>query len=67
MSDTETKIKPRIAPNTRVKEPSQYRVIYINDEVTTMEFVVETLKVMFHYDESAALAITEKINEVFKD
>jgi ATP-dependent Clp protease adaptor protein ClpS len=28
-----------------------------------MEFVVETLKIMFYYDESAAVAITEKIHE----
>jgi len=63
MSDPETKNKSKIAPNAKVKEPSQFRVIYINDEVTTMEFVVETLKIMFYYDESAAVAITEKIHD----
>jgi ATP-dependent Clp protease adaptor protein ClpS len=63
MAETETKNKPKIAPNDKIREPSQYRVIYINDEVTTMEFVVETLKVIFYYDESGAVAITEKIHE----
>ena len=63
MAEPETKNKPKIAPKIKLKEPSQYRVIYINDEVTTMEFVVETLKIMFYYDESAAVAITEKIHE----
>jgi ATP-dependent Clp protease adaptor protein ClpS len=63
MAEPETKNKPKIAPKVKLKEPSQYRVIYINDEVTTMEFVVETLKIMFYYDESAAVAITEKIHE----
>ena len=63
MSDTETKIRPKISVNTKIKEPRQYRVIYINDSVTTIEFVIETLKLIFNYDESGAKAITEKIHE----
>ena len=63
MADTETKTRPKIAPNVKVKEPSQYRVIYVNDEVTTMEFVVETLKSIFNYDDSGAEVITMKIHE----
>jgi ATP-dependent Clp protease adaptor protein ClpS len=63
MADTEIKTRPKIAPNEKVKEPSQYRVIYMNDEVTTMEFVVETLKNIFYYDESGAEVITQKIHE----
>ena len=63
MADTETKTRARIAPNDKIKEPSQYRVIYINDEVTTIEFVVETLKIIFNYDDSGAEAITQKIHE----
>ena len=55
--------RAKIAPNLKVKEPSQYRVIYVNDEVTTMEFVVETLKTIFNYDTSGAEAITMKIHE----
>ena len=63
MADTETKFRARIAPNNKIKEPNQYRVIYINDEVTTMEFVVETLKIIFNYDDTGAEAITHKIHE----
>jgi len=63
MSESEIKIRPTIAVNTKIKEPSQTRVIYINDEVTTVEFVVETLKLIFNYDESGANAITQKIHE----
>lgn len=63
MPDSEIKIRPKIEVNHKVKEPSQYRVIYINDEVTTVEFVVETLKLIFNYDESGANAITHKIHE----
>ena len=63
MAETETKTRARIAPSEKFKEPSQYRVIYINDLVTTMEFVVETLKTIFNYDDTGAEAITHKIHE----
>jgi ATP-dependent Clp protease adapter protein ClpS len=38
-STTESQIKP----NLSLKEPPLFKVIYINDEVTTMEFVVDSL------------------------
>ena len=38
-ADAVTKIKI----NNSIKEPSMYRVIYLNDNQTTMEFVVESL------------------------
>ena len=63
MAEAQTKTRPKIAVNEKIKEPSQYRVIYINDEVTTMEFVVETLKNIFYYDETAAITLTQKIHE----
>jgi ATP-dependent Clp protease adaptor protein ClpS len=63
MSKTETITRERIEVKTNIPEPPQYRVIYINDETTTQEFVVETLKVVFHYDEGAAEALTMKVHE----
>ena len=49
MADTKTDavVKPRIEPKLELKPPSQYKVIYINDEVTTMEFVIESLRSIF--------------------
>ena len=47
----QTSIRPQIEPKDNIPEPPQYRVIYINDETTTQEFVVETLKIIFHYDQ----------------
>lgn len=38
-ANTEAKIKPNFA----LQEPPLFRVIYMNDEVTTMEFVVDSL------------------------
>lgn len=56
-------VRERIEPKLNIKEPPQYRVVYINDEQTTQEFVVETLKVIFNYDEGAAMALTMKVHE----
>lgn len=65
MSDTKTKIDhlPRIQPKFGTKEPSSYNVIYINDETTTWEFVVESLKIVFNYTEEAAMSMTNQIHE----
>ena len=57
--DTEQKIKPNYA----LQEPPLYRVIYINDEVTTMEFVVESLCSYFNYNPDTASNITTDIHQ----
>ena len=59
----ETVIRPRIEPKNNIPEPPQYRVVYINDETTTQEFVIETLKIIFHYDQGAAEALTMRVHE----
>jgi ATP-dependent Clp protease adaptor protein ClpS len=56
-------VRPRIAPKTNIQEPHSYKVIYINDEQTTMEFVVETLRSIFNYDEGGAVALTHRVHE----
>lgn len=63
MSKTETVVRPKIEPKLNIPEPPNYRVIYINDEQTTQEFVVETLKAIFNYDEGAAVALCMKVHE----
>ena len=56
-----TKVRP--TPNLNLQEPPLYRVIYINDEVTTMEFVIETLVTIFNHTPESAQEITLKIHE----
>ena len=56
-----TKTKPQ--PNFDLKEPLMYKVIYINDNVTTMEFVIESLVTIFDHSPESAEAITVKIHE----
>jgi ATP-dependent Clp protease adaptor protein ClpS len=45
-----------------IKEPPMFKVIYLNDNQTTMEFVIETLIDFFNYNTETALTITQDIH-----
>ncbi len=55
--------KNNIKPNFDLKEPPLFKIIYMNDEVTTVEFVVTTLIEYFNYNPGTASAITTDIHE----
>lgn len=57
-SETHTKIKP----NTALKEPPMFKVVYLNDSVTTVEFVIESLIEHFDYTTETAEQITYDIH-----
>ncbi len=59
----EPKIVPKIKPKSDIPEPVRYNVIYINDEVTTQEFVVETLVIVFNYNQIDAEEMTMKVHK----
>lgn len=60
MAKTETKVK--IKPNLKISEPSLYKVLYMNDNVTTIDFVVDSLVQHFNYTDDTAVGITEQIH-----
>lgn len=60
MSKTDTKVK--IKPDLMLAEPPMFKIIYINDNVTTMEFVVNSLIQYFNYNTDTATTITENIH-----
>jgi ATP-dependent Clp protease adaptor protein ClpS len=60
MSQAGTVTKIKI--NEEIKEPPMFKVIYLNDSQTTMEFVVETLIEFFNYSTQTAVQITEDIH-----
>lgn len=58
-----TEVRTKIKPNLKISEPSLYKVVYINDDVTTMEFVVQSLMEVFGYAVDVAINICEKIHQ----
>ena len=61
MSKTETKVK--IKPNLAIQEPPLFKIIYMNDDVTSMEFVITSLIDYFNYTNDTAATITQNIHE----
>jgi ATP-dependent Clp protease adaptor protein ClpS len=59
----EPKIVSKIKPKSDIPEPVRYNVIYINDEITTQEFVVETLVIVFNYNQIEAEEMTLKVHK----
>lgn len=51
-----------ITSKTKLKTPNRFEVILLNDDYTSMEFVVEVLRKFFHKEFSAAEAIMLKIH-----
>jgi ATP-dependent Clp protease adaptor protein ClpS len=63
MPQTDTSTKITIKPNTTIVEPPMFKVIYMNDDLTTMEFVVSSLIEHFNYTNDTAVNITTGIHE----
>lgn len=53
----------KIEVNQILKEPPMFKVIYLNDNQTSMEFVIETLLDFFNYTPDTAVKITQDIHE----
>lgn len=48
--------------DTKLKRPKMYKVMLLNDDYTSMEFVVNTLSTIFHKNEEEAYAIMLRIH-----
>ena len=62
MAHANTETRQRIEPNIGLREPPMFKVIYLNDEVTTMEFVVNSLVTYFNYEVEGAINVTQNIH-----
>lgn len=60
-TDTAT-IKKEITKQ-KFKEPSKYKVIVLNDNYTSMEFVTEMFIMIFNYPEEQAIELTLKVHK----
>jgi ATP-dependent Clp protease adaptor protein ClpS len=59
MAQIETKARTQVL----VQEPPRFKVIYINDNTTSMDFVIESLMEFFDYNEESAAQITLDIHD----
>lgn len=57
------KTTERIDIREDLRPPSYYNVIFLNDNVTTMDFVIAILVSVFAYGDEDALLVTQKIHE----
>ena len=57
-----TNIQTLTKEKTKLDEPSLYDVIFLNDNITTQEFVVKVLKQIFNKSQEQAEAIMKKIH-----
>ncbi len=51
-----------LAEDIELKKPKMYKVLLLNDDFTSMEFVVSTLMNIFHKDEEESYAIMLRIH-----
>ena len=49
--------KEDVLTRERVEEPKKYKVLLLNDDYTTMEFVVWVLQTIFHHSQAQATRI----------
>lgn len=61
MSDAEIKINTR--PRVDIKEPPMFRVIYLNDDKTPVDFVIASLVEHFAFSALLAEVVTTAIHE----
>jgi len=61
LSDTAVRTETR--EKIKIEEPGKYDVIFLNDEVTTYDFVIKVLKQIFHKTDEQAMALTKHIHD----
>ena len=63
MSMADLGVKTVTKEKLDLKEPDKYDVVFLNDDVTTVEFVLKVLINIFHKTQEQAQAITKHIHE----
>ena len=62
--DNKTLIKPKNKTVEKLREPEEFRVILLNDDYTTMDFVVEILMTIFRKNlEDASIIMLDVHNK----
>jgi len=56
-------IKTLTKEKIKLEEPSLYDVVFLNDNITTQDFVIRCLKQIFNKSQEEATAIMKKIHQ----
>lgn len=59
---TSTDVRKKIQPKMDLQPPGKFHVIFMNDDVTSMDFVMAVLGEVFNYNAESAFEITMKIH-----
>lgn len=62
MAHADSSTKEKIKPKLDLPPPPLFKVLYMNDETTTMEFVIMSLVEVFDHSTESATEICEKIH-----
>ena len=62
MADIAEAIKTETRDKFKTEEPGMYDVLFLNDDITTVEFVIKVLKQIFNKTQDEAVKITEAIH-----
>ena len=58
----QTHVKEKILTRNSIKEPPMYNVVYLNDAVTSADFVAATLVEVFGHNRETAESLTMQIH-----
>ena len=61
-TEVETRSKVKIAPRNDLTAPPKYKVIFMNDNVTSVDFVIAVLQEIFEHSFDTAHELTQKIH-----
>jgi ATP-dependent Clp protease adaptor protein ClpS len=63
MANNDTKTTQKIEIREDISPPSLYNVIFVNDNVTTVDFVIAVLVNLFDYNSDEAIILCQKVHE----
>ena len=59
---TDGAVKERATPKTKQQEPTLYKVVLLNDDYTTMDFVIHVLEEVFQKSPAEAFRIMMQVH-----
>lgn len=62
-TNADTKVLTKSKTKVKVLPPKEHKVIYLNDDITPMDFVIQSLVDIFDHDDDTAEILTTRVHE----